>query len=168
MWEAIRRAIGNNPIAVGLHGDGDKRLDVDQFMLPDGRVFRTQEAHDYLKGACHHLGDESLAERVFGENHAAGVKAKENNGWKLTIAGFLDDVQKACMEHRHGGLWNAMGYDTRDVVSIDMKACYPASFQGEGETKPYFKRFGHPTHCMARMAIKKRYWCVQHLCWPKG
>ena len=46
-----------------------------------------------------------------------------------------------------------MDYDTRDVVSIDMKACYPASFQGMGEAKPYFQRFGHPTHHMTRVAI---------------
>ncbi|MEW8688903.1 MAG: hypothetical protein AB2556_24050, partial [Candidatus Thiodiazotropha sp.] len=36
---------------------------------------------------------------------------------------------------------------------IDMKACYPASFQGMGEAKPYFERFGHPTHRMVRVAI---------------
>ena len=46
-----------------------------------------------------------------------------------------------------------MDYDTREVVSIDMKACYPASFRGMGEAKPYFERFGHPTHCMTRVAI---------------
>ena len=46
-----------------------------------------------------------------------------------------------------------MDYDTRDVVSIDMKACYPASFQGYGEAKPYFERFGHPCHRMTRVAI---------------
>ena len=46
-----------------------------------------------------------------------------------------------------------MDYDTRDVVCIDMKACYPASFQGMGEAKPYFERFGHPSHHMTRVAI---------------
>ena len=46
-----------------------------------------------------------------------------------------------------------MDYDTRDVVSIDMKACYPASFQGMGKAKPYFEWFGHPTHHMTRVAI---------------
>ena len=46
-----------------------------------------------------------------------------------------------------------MGYDTREVTSIDMKACYPASFQGMGEAKPYFKRFGHQTHRMTRVAV---------------
>ena len=34
-----------------------------------------------------------------------------------------------------------------------MKACYPASFQGMGEAKPYFERFGHPSHHMTRVAI---------------
>ena len=46
-----------------------------------------------------------------------------------------------------------MDYNMRDVASIDMKACYPASFQGEGEAKPYFERFEHPTHRMTRVAI---------------
>ena len=51
------------------------------------------------------------------------------------------------MEHGHGhGLWNSM-------VSIDLKACYSASFQGMGEVNPYFERFGHPTHRMTRVAI---------------
>ena len=42
-----------------------------------------------------------------------------------------------------------MDYDTRDVVSIDMKAC----FQGMGEANPYFERFRHLTHHMTRVAI---------------
>ncbi|MEW8688836.1 MAG: hypothetical protein AB2556_23710 [Candidatus Thiodiazotropha sp.] len=42
---------------------------------------------------------------------------------------------------------------TTQVVSIDMKACYPASFQDMGEAKPYFERFGHPTHRKDRVAI---------------
>ncbi|MEW8688330.1 MAG: hypothetical protein AB2556_21165 [Candidatus Thiodiazotropha sp.] len=46
-----------------------------------------------------------------------------------------------------------LGYDTREVDSIDMKACYLASFQGMGEEKPYFERFGHPTYRMVRVAI---------------
>ena len=36
-----------------------------------------------------------------------------------------------------------------------MKACYPASFQGMGEVKPYFEWFGHPTHHMTRVAINE-------------
>ena len=34
-----------------------------------------------------------------------------------------------------------------------MKACYPASFQGLGETQPFFQRFGHPKHRMTRVSI---------------
>ena len=52
-----------------------------------------------------------------------------------------------------GGLWNATGYDPREVISIDMRSCYPASFQGKGEAKPYFQRFRHPSHRMTRVAI---------------
>ncbi|MEW8689372.1 MAG: hypothetical protein AB2556_26410, partial [Candidatus Thiodiazotropha sp.] len=80
------------------------------------------------RAICAKLGNRELAERAFGENHAASIIAKEKNGWKPTPASLLPDIQKACVEHDHGGLWNSMGYDTRKVVSIDMKACYPASF----------------------------------------
>lgn len=38
-----------------------------------------------------------------------------------------------------------MDYNSRYVIMIDMKACYPSSFQGMGEAKRYFERFGHPT-----------------------
>lgn len=41
----------------------------------------------------------------------------------------------------------------RYIISIDMKTCYPASFQGEGKAKPFVKRFEHSTHCMTRVAI---------------
>ena len=79
--------------------------------------------------------------------------AKEKNAWKPTPISRLPDIQKACVEHGHGGLWNSMDYDTRDVDSIDMKACYPAFFQGTGEAKPYFELFRHPSHHMTRVAI---------------
>ena len=67
---------------------------------------------------------------------------QEKNGWRPTPASLLSDIEKACVEHGHGGLWNSMNYHTREVVSIDMKACYPASFRGMDEAKPYFERFG--------------------------
>jgi len=44
-------------------------------------------------------------------------------------------------------------YDTHQLISIDMKACYPASFQDMGEVKPYFERIRHTTHLMVRVAI---------------
>ncbi|MEW8688018.1 MAG: hypothetical protein AB2556_19580 [Candidatus Thiodiazotropha sp.] len=122
-------------------------------MFQDGRTFRTREAHERLQAICAKLDNPELAERAFDENHVASIMAKERNGWKPNPASLLPDIEKACMEHGHGGLWNSMNYDTRKVVSIDMKACYPASFQGMGEAKPYFERFGHPTHLMVRVAI---------------
>ena len=99
------------------------------------------------------LGDPDLAEIAFSENHAASIIAKKRNGWKPTLASLLSDIQKVCVAHGHGGLWNSMDYDTCDVVSIDMKTCYPAFFQGEGEAKPYFERFGDLTHRMIRVVI---------------
>ena len=39
------------------------------------------------------------------------------------------------------------------MISVDIVACYPASFLGYGFAAEYFKRFGHPTHEMTRDAI---------------
>ena len=153
VWTAIRQVTEGNPMAVWQLGGEGKQLNVTQFVLEDGRVFRTRETHERLIEVCHRLGDESLAERVFGENHAASIKARENNGWKPTPASLLEDIQKACVEYGHGGLWNLTGYDVESLVSIDMKSCYPASFSGYGEAKPYYERFGHPAHGMVRVAI---------------
>ena len=139
VWQAIREATQDELLAVWLLGGQDRQLSVDQFVLQDGRTNRTREAHGRLREICTELGDPELAERAFGENHAASIVAKEKDGLKLTLANFLPDIEKACVEHGHGGLWNSMDYHTGDVVSIDMKACYPASFQGMGEVKPYFE-----------------------------
>ena len=157
VWKAIEKATGGKPKAVWVLGGGDdKVLNVDQFVFEDGGTYRTRDAHEGLIGACRDLASEdpeALAIRAFGANHAASIMAKERNGWKPTPASLKDDIQKACVEHGHGGLWASRNYDTRDVVCIDMKSCYPASFQGEGEANPYFIRFGHPSHRMTRVAI---------------
>ena len=153
VWHAIREATYGKPLAVWLLGGQDRQFSVDQFVLQDGRTYRTQEAHERLQAICAILGNPEQAERAFGKNHAASIMAKEKNTWKPIPISFLPDTQKACVEHGHGGLWNSMDYDTRDVDSIDMKACYSASFQGMGEAKPYFERFGHPSHHMTRVAI---------------
>ena len=39
------------------------------------------------------------------------------------------------------------------MISVDIVACYPGSFLGYGFAAEYFKRFGHPTHEMTRVAI---------------
>ena len=156
VWEAIQQATEHEPVAVWLLGGGqDKQFSVDQFVLQDGRTFRTQEKHDDLTTACQFLSEnpEELSQRAFGVNHAASIAAKEKNNWKPTPVNFLDDVQNACIEHGHGGLWNAEKYHVDDIISIDMKACYPASFQGQGECAPYFQRFGHPMSQMTRVSI---------------
>ena len=157
IWEAIKEATQDTPLAVWLLGSSlgemNRTFNVTQFVLPDGRTYRTQEFHNHLKQVCKILGDESLADQCFGENHAASVMAIQKNTWKPTPGSCLDDIQKACVEHGHGGLWNANHYDTKDVFCIDMKSCYPASMQGMGEAKPYFERFGHPTHHMTRVSI---------------
>ena len=157
VWQAIRGATHGSPLAVWLLGGSEdaheRRLSVDQLVLRDGRTYRTQEAHERLKAISARLGNPELDERALVEKHAASIMAREKNAWKPTPASFLQDIQKACVEHGHGGLWNSMDHDTRDVVSIDMKACFPASFQGMGEVKPYFEWFGHPSHRMTRVAI---------------
>ena len=86
VWAAIQEATQGEPKAVWVLGGGqNKRLTVDQFVLEDGRTFRTQETHDSLLETCRHLAPEdpeALASRVFGENHAASVVAREKNVWK--------------------------------------------------------------------------------------
>ena len=153
VWSAIQEATHDEPTAVWVLGGQEKQLSADQFVLQDGRTFRTQQKHDDIVRACAALGAEDLADRVFGENHAASVVARERNEWKPTPASILDDVQKSCVEHGHGGLWNAAQYHVNEIVSIDMKSCYPASFTGQGECQPYFERFGHPRSRMTRVAV---------------
>ena len=100
VWHAIREASHSLPLAVWLLGGHDRQLSVDQFVLQDGRTYRTQEAHERLQAICARLGNSELAERAFGENHAASIMAKEKNAWKPTPASLLQDIQKACVEHR--------------------------------------------------------------------
>ncbi|MEW8688979.1 MAG: hypothetical protein AB2556_24435, partial [Candidatus Thiodiazotropha sp.] len=130
VWQAIREATRGQSIAVWLLGGQDRQLSVDQLVLRPPRLQDTR-----VQATCSKLG----------KNHADSIMAKEKSGWKPTPASHLLDIQKACVEHGHGGLWNSMGYDTEDIISIDLKACYPESFQGMGEAKPYLERFGHPT-----------------------
>ena len=80
VWEAIREAMQGEPKAIWVLGGGqDKRLTVDQFVLEDGRTYRTAQTHDALLKACRVLASEdpeALAQKVFGQNHAASVVTK--------------------------------------------------------------------------------------------
>jgi hypothetical protein len=94
---------------------------------------------------------ESLAIRCFGDIHAAWLVAMKKNSWRPTTEGILDDVQNSCVEMGHGG--NSIDYTPKDVVCVDMKECYSASFQGKGKAAPWFQGFGHPGHCRTRVSI---------------
>ena len=140
MWEAIPEATQGELKAVWVLGGGqDKRLTVDQFVLEDGQTYRTVQTHDALLKACRALAPEdpeALAQKVFGENHAASMFTKERNNWKPTPVHLLEVAQAGCVEHGHGGLWNAPNYHINDVVSIDMHSCYPTSFMGKERLHP--------------------------------
>lgn len=89
---------------------------MDQFVLEDGRTYRPSAIHEGVHKACKSLADvvsledndlgdpESFAQRCFGKSHAASIITMKKNGWRPTPASILDDVQKACVEHGHGGL----------------------------------------------------------------
>ncbi|MEW8689278.1 MAG: hypothetical protein AB2556_25935, partial [Candidatus Thiodiazotropha sp.] len=87
-----REATRGEPIAVWLLGGQDRQLSVDQFVLQDSRTFSTQGSHRRLQAICAKLGNPELAERAFGENHAACIVAKERNGWKPTPTSLLPDM----------------------------------------------------------------------------
>ena len=52
VWKAIQEATQGSPLAVWLLGGQDKRLTVDQFVLQDGRTYKTQETHERLRAIC--------------------------------------------------------------------------------------------------------------------
>ena len=93
VWEAIQQVTQDEPLAVWFLDGGDKQLNVDQFVLQDGRTYRTRAAHQKLQEACALLGDDTTADRAFGASHAASIKAKEHNGWKPTPTSLFDDIQ---------------------------------------------------------------------------
>ncbi|CAG8705200.1 14248_t:CDS:2, partial [Racocetra fulgida] len=177
-WEAINNAL-QGPQAIWLMGVGDENQRVSQFVLEDGRAFRTWIKHTDIIKACKELFKDAvnwqfheniineekksillkslkvvdLAEQVFGANHAGSRLANEINEWR-PISGKINDViRQACVEHGHGGRWNAPSYHINNVVCIDMKECYSASMRGQGECAPWFNRFGHPTHHLVRVAV---------------
>ena len=90
---------------------------------------------------------------MFGANHAGGKLANEINDWHPTPISVHENIKQSCVEHGYGGRWNAPNYQVENVICIDMKECYPASMRGQGECSPWFKRFGHPTHHLVRVAV---------------
>lgn len=47
----------------------------------------------------------------------------------------------------------ALEYTLEDVVCVDMKEFYHASFQGKGVAAPWFRKFGHPSHRVIKVSI---------------
>ena len=154
VWENIQKATVGDPKAVWVLGGGDdKKLNpeyVSQFVLVDGRVFRPRGKHLEITEACRKYvaanRAEELAAKIFSEAGAAARIARENNGWKPTPRPLLEDVQRACVEFGHGGLWcSPEGYNAQDVVSLDMVACYPGAFKGKGDSLFPALRTPHPS-----------------------
>ncbi|CAG8719202.1 10178_t:CDS:1, partial [Acaulospora morrowiae] len=180
-WEAINNALQGSQ-AIWLMGIGDENQRVSQFVLEDGRTFRTWIKHTDIIKACKELFEDAvnwqfheniineekksillkslkvvdLAEQVFGANHAGSRLANKINEWRPISEKINDVIKQACVEHGHGGRWNAPDYRVNDVVYIDMKECYPASMRGQGECVPWFNRFGHPTHHLVRVAVNRK------------
>ncbi|RHZ69225.1 hypothetical protein Glove_286g31 [Diversispora epigaea] len=160
-------------------GVGDETQRVSQFVLEDDHTFRTWKKHTEIIGACKQLVSDAinwqyqegvisnekksilseslkvvdLAEQVFGANHAGSRLANEINEWHPISEKINEDIKQACVEHGHGGRWNAPDYHISDVVCIDMKECYPASIRGQGECTSWFNKFGHPTHYLVKVAV---------------
>ncbi|CAG8484282.1 24704_t:CDS:2 [Cetraspora pellucida] len=155
-WEAISNAL-RGPQAIWLIGVGDTSQTISQFVLEDGRTFRTWKKHTEIIEACKQLSLKvvDLAEQVFGTNHAGSRLANEINEWHPISGKVNENIRQACVEHGHGGHWNAPDYHVNDVVCIDMKKCYPASMRDQGECTPWFNRFGHPTHYLVRVAVNE-------------
>ena len=127
VWQAIRQATHGEPLALWLLDGQDSSQLTNLFSrtaAPTGHGKPTKDSRWSVKLWVIPRLPRKRSERT---NHAASIRAKEKNGWKPTPASLLPDIQKACVEHSHGGLWNLMDYDTKDIVNIDMKACYPAS-----------------------------------------
>ncbi|CAG8818581.1 32452_t:CDS:2, partial [Racocetra persica] len=159
-WEAISNTL-RGPQAIWLIEVGDTSQTISQFVLEDGRIFRTWKKHTEIIEACKQLVNDiidwqyqkgiinkekksilseslkvvDLAEQVFGANHAGSQLANEINEW-YPIFGK-----------------NAPDYHVNDIVCIDTKEYYPASMRGQGECTPWFNRFGHPTHYLVRVAV---------------
>ncbi|CAG8845516.1 12144_t:CDS:2, partial [Gigaspora margarita] len=178
IWEAINNAL-QGPQTIWLIGVEDGNQTISQFVLEDGRTFRTWKKHTDIINACKELFEDAvdwqfwkgiiseekkqesleslkvvnLAEQVFGTNHAGSRLANEINKWYPTLISVHENIKQSCVEHGHGGRWNTPDYCIQDVVCIDMKSCYPASICGQGECSLWFNRFGHPTHYLVRVAV---------------
>ena len=155
LFDAVAGLCKNDPVSVWLLRSAENDTDTfDQFVRPNGELYRTEAFHNKMKKLAGEFGehDEQLLTNCFTIPSVAAHFARMKNAWRPTRVDFLPDIEASCIEFSHGGLWNTQ-YDRENMISIDMIACYPASFLGYGEAAKYFKRFGHPGHEMTRVAI---------------
>ena len=139
-WEAINNAL-KGPQAIWLMGVGSENQTISQFVLEDGRTFRTWKKHTEIIEACKQLVNDTidwqyqegiinkekksilseslkvvdLAEQVFGANHAGSRLANEINEWHPISGKVNENIRQACVEHGHGGRWNAPDYHVNNV-----------------------------------------------------
>ncbi len=184
-WKAINKTL-QEPQAIWLIGlrlgEGEilKEIQsISQFVLEDGRTFRTWMKHTDIIKVCKKLFEDAvdwqfqegiinekrkwksleslkiveIAEQVFSANHAGGKLTNEINDWHPTPASVHENIKQSCVKHGYRGRWNVPNYQVEDVVYIDIKECYPASMRGQGECSSWFKQFGHPTHHLVRVAV---------------
>ncbi|CAG8839035.1 39638_t:CDS:2, partial [Gigaspora margarita] len=115
------------PQAIWLMGVEDGNQRVSQFILEDGRIFRTQIKHTDIIKTCKKLFDDAidwqfceniineekksiflkflkvvdLAEQVFETNYTRSQLANEINEWYLITRKINNVIKQACVEHRH-------------------------------------------------------------------
>ncbi|KAF0413852.1 hypothetical protein F8M41_007715 [Gigaspora margarita] len=148
-WKAINKAL-QGPQAIWLMGVGSENQRISQFVLEDGRTFRTWKKHTEIIEACKQLVNDTIDWQF--QEGIINEEKKSILSESLKVVDLVEQVF-ACVEHGHGGRWNAPSYHINDVICIDMKECYPASMRGQGECASWFNRFGHPTHHLVRVAV---------------
>ncbi|CAG8833559.1 31001_t:CDS:2, partial [Gigaspora margarita] len=147
-WEAINNAL-QGPQAIWLIGVGDGTQRISQFVLEDGRTFRTWKKHIEIIEACKQLVNDAI-----NWQYQENIINEEKRSILLESLKVVDLAeQRACVEHGHGGRWNTPNYHINDIICIDMKECYPASMRGQRECATWFNRFGHPIHHLVRVAV---------------
>lgn len=154
MFDCIYEISKTDPVSVWLFRSDEEGV-YDQFVRPSGEIYRTEQLHNEMKKLAEKYrvtNADELLTNCFTVPGVAAHVARERNSWRPTPKSFLADIQQSCVEYGHGGLWNTR-YDYRDMISVDMAACYPGSFLGYGECSEYFTRFGHVTNSMTRVAV---------------
>ena len=148
VWHAIRNATYGEPLAIWLLGGHDRQLSVDQFVLQKSRTYRTQEAHERLQAICTSPSS----------SKKPSEKTKPQASWPRKRTPGRQPQQPASSRTFRKLMWST----DRRALELDglryeghRQHRYEALLSDilPGYGKPYFERFGHPTHHMTRVAI---------------